>query len=179
MARSLLNSDLMTRTARLKLKIGTRYFQKLGNGNTIIYRRTGDGFGVWSVKIRTRTNIGSYQYKMRRIGAADDFEENNGDSVLTFNQAQDVARKIIELATRQTSPTKANAHLLTVTDAATRYLDWYKANRKALGSCTANIDAHILPRFGHVRLCDIDSDSIRSWHQELAATAARKRTKRG
>lgn len=177
MARSLTNAELATRTSRLKLRLGTRYFQKLGNGCSLIYRRTGEGFGNWSLKFRSIANDGTIKYSLRGLGAADDFEESNSNTVLTFYEAQQAARKVLSLVLGGAA--KENVQLLTVADAATRYLAWYTINRKSVGPCTATIKAHILPRFGRIRLSDLKSDTIRSWHEQLALTPARKRAKAG
>lgn len=176
MARSLTNAELASRTSRLRLKLGIRYFQKLGNGSSLIYRRTGEGFGIWSAKYRSINNDGKTKYTIRSVGAADDFEDSNGHTVFTFYEAQQAARKILGLAT---SAGKENAHLLTVADVAKRYLSWYSVNRKSIGPCTATINAHILPRFGRLRLDELKSDVIRGWHEQLALTPARKRAKAG
>jgi hypothetical protein len=88
LARRVKNRDLETREARRPLKArGKPYWQSIGKGLHLGYRKNQTG-GVWVV----RRYIGEQAYKLERIAIADDAEDANGENVLDFWQAQEVAR---------------------------------------------------------------------------------------
>src|SRR5258708_35177735 len=90
MAQTARDSKLETRTARLRLPLGRRHFKTIGKGLTLIYRRTGEGYGTWTAKLA----LPAGKYVLRSLGAADDYQEANGADVLTFGQAHDRARTL-------------------------------------------------------------------------------------
>ena len=90
MARSVRDSKLETRTARLKLRIGRRFWKGIGKGLSIGYRRTVEGYGCWQVRRFDRS--GSYTFST--LGKADDHQDANGIDVLDFFQAQTRARAV-------------------------------------------------------------------------------------
>src|SRR5665213_4268936 len=80
----------LDRTNRPKIGKGKERRLSLENGLTLIYRRPiADGLGSWTAKIRKPDGA---HYAERRLGMADDSGSANGDTILTFAQAQDVAR---------------------------------------------------------------------------------------
>ena len=168
MARSARNSKLDTRTSRLKLSEGARIYATIGEGFALGYRRTSKGYGTWEVRYRVN---GRYSYQA--IGDADDYQEPDGVKVLTYFQAQDKAREIIE---RVKSSSGIIIKPITVEDAADIYLKWYEANRKAYKETKNTIDAHILPVFGKTLVSDITTNQIKHWQQKLAITPPRRRT---
>jgi hypothetical protein len=92
MAHSIRSSALESRSARLKLaKRGRPYWVRIGRGLTLGYRRI-ETAGPWIV--RKANGMGGRWIK--NFTHADDYEESNGDSVLTFFEAQSVARKIAD-----------------------------------------------------------------------------------
>ncbi|MBA2352378.1 MAG: site-specific integrase, partial [Burkholderiales bacterium] len=170
MARSQRDSKLETRTARLKLKVGQRYFTKIGEGLALGFRRTGEGYGNW----QARMMLASGRYGFRALGRADDFMEANGETVLSFFQAQQKAREAATAIVAGEEPEPALP--VTVADATTRYLAWYAENRKALRETTATIAAHILPTFDERALASLTTAELKAWHQKLAVKSARVRT---
>ena len=54
---------------------------------------------------------------------------------------------------------------------------WYEVNRKAYKETKNTIDIHILPFFGKIIVEDITTNQIKHWHQKLATTPPRKRTR--
>lgn len=90
MPRRLRSAQLETRTARLKLKPrGRVYAEKVAVGLWLGYRRNRTGAGSWSV----RTTDGKGGKPLMSLGViADDYEEADGEHVLTFDQAADKAR---------------------------------------------------------------------------------------
>jgi integrase len=110
MARSTRSSALESRTARLKLpKRGKPYWVRIERGLSLGYRR-GETAGPWIVR-RSTGNGGNW---IKNFSRADDHEESNGDSVLTFFEAQAIARTIARGG-------EATDGLITVDKAIDRY----------------------------------------------------------
>lgn len=171
MAQSARDSRLETRTARLRLPIKRRHYKAIGEGLTLIYRRTGDGYGTWTAKLALPRG----KYTLRALGAADDYQEANDADVLNFYQAQDRARSLSD-----TVKTDGGIVLKpdTVKAATDRYLDWYKQHRKAIRETGHGINAHILPALGSRPIHSLTAPEIRAWHEKIAARPARLRTGR-
>jgi len=171
MAQSPRDKRLETRSARLRLASGRRYYTPIGEGLAIIYRRTGKGFGTWSAKLAMQRG----HYAIRVLGAADDYDHENGADVLTFWQAQDKARKLSREA-------KLNAGILikptTVAGAAHSYLEWFRAHRRSIKATEHTIRAHILAELGDTGLEDLTTSRIRNWLEVLATKPARIRSRK-
>ena len=158
----------LTRSARLSAKRGRRLIRRLNRGVALVYRRTKESSGTWSAKV----TIGEGRYQLRRLADADDHQDANGVDVLSFDQAQ---AKAIESA----EAWKKSAGLIgddTVADAAERYLEWFRANRKGLKETENACRTHILPALGAVKLADLSAKTIKAWLEALAAAPARVRT---
>jgi integrase len=91
MARKVRHSKLDTRSARLKLPVRKKPFNgpRLQRGALLLYRRNKHN-GAWILKC----SDGHSRYWTRRIADADDFDTADGQRVLTYFQAQDVAKKL-------------------------------------------------------------------------------------
>ena len=90
MARRIRSASLENRTSRLKLAVRKKaYTVRIAAGVRLGYRRTATG-GTWSV-LRSDGMGGSW---LKKFAVADDHEDANGSSVLTYFEAQDVARKL-------------------------------------------------------------------------------------
>jgi integrase len=90
MARNIRSAQLETRTARLKLELRKKpYMVRVAPGVRLGYRRN-EVTGTWSV-IAADGKSGNW---VKKFGLADDYEEADGELVLTFWQAQDRARKL-------------------------------------------------------------------------------------
>lgn len=169
MARTNRANALDNRTARLKLPLQKKFYAGIGDGLALCYRRDGKGVGSWTAR------IGLHTYRTVRIGEADDFKDADGETVFTYFEAAEKARKLER-------EYKAEAGLitvpLTVAQAAEDYLNWYKLNRKSLRSVTLTIQAHILPFFGNRLISELTTPEIKRWLERLAATPRRTRTKR-
>ena len=87
MARTVREAALMTRSARLRLAPGTKYWRMLEQGLHLGYRRRSTG-GTWIARRRDEHGI----YREAKIGLADDLQDANGDGILDFSQAQRAAR---------------------------------------------------------------------------------------
>jgi integrase len=169
MARSARNTKLETRSARLKLTKGVRYWQPIGKGLALGYRRTKEGYGTWCARLMLSPN----KYALRALEAADDQQDADGVTVLDYFQAQAKARKVADDA-------KALGGVLikptTVKEAAERYLEWYRENRKGVAMAESAVRTHILPGFGDTKLADLTTTGIKAWLGKLATSPARLRT---
>lgn len=170
MARAARDTKLETRTARLKLVTGKRYFLAISGGLSLMYRRPARGSGTWSVRIADSDGRESYH----RLGDADDYQDADGATALSFPQAQQKARDLSQEA--KAVPT---GKPVTVAEATTHYLDWYKEHRRAYRETEATVNAHILPTWGDMLLIDIKTPDLCRWHEKIAAQPARKRTSTG
>jgi integrase len=110
MARNTRSSALESRSARLKLpKRGKPYWVRIDRGLSLGYRRI-ETAGPWIVRKAT----GSGGNWIKNFATADDFEASNGDSVLTFFEAQAIARTIARDG-------EVSGGLITVATAIERY----------------------------------------------------------
>src|SRR5882757_6886379 len=83
MARRVRSYNLETRTSRLKLDPRKKpYTAQIAPGIQLAYRRN-KGAGVWSVKAR---------FGLKKFAIADDLEDANSESVMTYWQALEKAR---------------------------------------------------------------------------------------
>lgn len=171
MARSSRSSTLENRTARLKLPTEKRFSVTIGKGLILLYRR-GAQSSTWYAKIAK----GDDKYLLHTLGQADDSQDANGVDILDYFQAQDKARQFTEEAKRDAGTVQKP---MTVGDAAAHYLAWYKDHRKAYRETENTVAAHILPVFGKTLIADLTTLSIRKWHDKLATTAPRRRTRMG
>jgi hypothetical protein len=91
MARKVRHTALESRSARLKLKIRRRPYSgpSLARGISLMYRRNKTN-GTWVLK----SSDGHGAYWTKGFALADDFEDSDGKTVLTFYQAQDAAKKL-------------------------------------------------------------------------------------
>ena len=91
MARKHRNSSLESRTARLKLAVRRKPYSgpSLARGVALLYRRNKTN-GTWVLK----ASNGHGKYWTKAIADADDHDESNGKTILTFFEAQDQAKKL-------------------------------------------------------------------------------------
>ena len=91
MARKVRHSSLESRTARLKLAVRRKPYNgpALARGVLLLYRRN-KGNGSWVLK----ASNGHGKYWTKAIAEADDHDESNGKTILTFFEAQDQAKKL-------------------------------------------------------------------------------------
>lgn len=93
MARRIASPKLIDRTNRLRLAIAKKpVFVRIGPGVSLGYRRN-ETAGTWVVRVADGDG-GNWQ---KSIGVADDFDDADGVTVLTFWQAQDRARAVAKL----------------------------------------------------------------------------------
>ena len=173
MARTVRDCLLDTRTARSRLKArGKPYWRGLEPGLHLGYRRPATGAGKWLA----RHYVGNQAYEVETIAVADDYSDPDGVAILSFHQAQTLARTRMvgraHAAAGKTGP-------LTVAASIESYIEFLSANRKSapLARCVA--DAFIIPELGKVEVSALTTDQLRAWHGKIAKTAARIRTTPG
>jgi integrase len=167
MARSTRNAKLETRTARATLKVGRRYWQTVGKGLALGYRKGKTG-GAWYARQLLPEN----RYRVESIGIADDHREADGHTVLDYFQAQDRTRtkagQAVEARTRYT-----------VADAMRDYMAWAEVNTRSADTTRYTVEAHILPKLGNKLIADLSAPELRAWHQAVAAAPLRRGKKKG
>src|SRR4051812_49037449 len=90
MPRTVRDTNLETRAARLRLDPrGKPYWRLIETGLHVGYRRLRQGGGTWIA----RRFIGEGRYHEIALGTADDFQDADGSTVLSFRTAQEAARE--------------------------------------------------------------------------------------
>ncbi|MCJ2055654.1 site-specific integrase [Methylobacterium sp. J-048] len=173
MARSVRDANLDTRTARQRLlPRGKPYYRTLEPGLHLGYRRPLKGAGKWVA----RHYIGDKDYEVETLAVADDFSDPDGVAVLSFRQAQDLARsRMVQRAHSAAGKTGP----LTVRDAVNAYVDFLDANRKTGVDARKRAGAHILPTLGDIEVEALTTKQLEKWLADMAKAAPRIRTKVG
>ena len=176
MARTVRDTNLETRTARLRLPIRTEpYWRGLEKGFALGYRRRGKG-GTWLAR-RRQADGG---YAEHRIGTTDDLQDADGVAVLDYGQAQKAAREWWRAEARREEGHDTRQGPLTVADAMAEYLKAYeRRGGKAVYETQRAAETHILPALGTTPVAKLTARKIADWHHGLAEKRARVRTKPG
>ena len=171
MARTVRDAKLETRAARDRLKPGpnihwrTLVPKKLHLGHR---RRKKGKPGYWLVRHYLGLDAMKVgRYSKATIGLADDFEDADGESVLSYADAQKLA-----LGNRPGAPKGA----LTVAAAIAAYVSWLKIHRAGGHDVERRAALHILPELGAVPIHDLTTDQLNKWRDELAVSPALLRT---
>jgi integrase len=108
------------------------------------------------------------------LGRADDNEDANGNTVLSFKEAQGEALKM------EASGSDPLPSTYTVTDALREYLAWYKAHKKPYAYHQAELKAQgsILPVLGEIPVAELTPKRLRQWLEGLVTQPPRLRTGR-
>jgi integrase len=172
MARTVRDTKLESRAARGKLKArGKPYYRSLDEGLHLGYRK-GKGAGKWVA----RYYVGAQNYQVETIAGADDLSDANGVDVLSFAQAQTMARK------RRDERSRAGAGVagpFTVDDAMQDYLLYLEGNRKSAEDSRYRYKAFIEESLGKIEVGALTAKRIRAWHVEMAKMPLRLRTRKG
>ena len=177
MARTVRNPKIDTRSARAKLAERREpYWTVISAGNALGYRRGAKG-GTWIAKFRD----GDGKRYLESLGAADDARDADGLSAFSFSQAQERARAWFERKAReQAGDFVPLDRPYTVADALTDYrADYQRRGGKATDRLDASAAAWIGPELGTVPLDKLSKGRIVGWHQKMAETPPRLRTKPG
>src|SRR5208337_3466462 len=173
MARTLRDTKLDTRAARLRLKARREpYWRSISEGLAIGYRKGIKG-GTWIARHYSAEQGRRYQ----SIGTADDIADPDGAHVLSFAQAQEAARKwFAHLARHDRGEVRSGPY--TVSECLEEYLTWLQGHRKTGGDARYRINALILPKLGQPQCDRLTTAEIQKWLRDLAASPARLRAKR-
>jgi integrase len=177
MARSVRNPKIDTRSARAKLAERREpYWTVISEGCALGYRRGAKG-GTWIAKFRDADG----KRFLEALGAADDARDADGLSVYSFGQAQERARAWFKDKARQAAGDfTPQEGPYTVANALDDYrADYLRRGGKAADRLGWSAAAWIGPMLGGVELAKLSKTRIVAWHQKIAETPARLRTKPG
>src|SRR6266516_2349709 len=160
MARNIRSTELETRARRLRLPIAKKpRFVKIGRGVHLGYRRNASA-GAWVVRC-----LANGRDWTQAIGTADDFEDANGATVLTYWEAQNRARTLAPRGRQDGSK------LATVADA----LDSYESDLQTRGGDAHNVRRvrlHLPPQLARANVALVTSKDLRTWRDALAKRMA-------
>ena len=152
MARSIYSDKLRNRTNRLKLPVRKKPYKLLiAPGIFLCYRRNA-GPGTWSVEAGW----------LKRFALADDFEDANGKSVMSFYQAQSHALKMVRGSEGDSD------RPVTVAEA----LDAYETDLEARGGAKANaasVRNHLSPAMLEKVVMLLTETELAAWRNRLVA----------
>jgi integrase len=177
MARTVRNPKIDTRSARVKLAERREpYWTVISAGNALGYRRGAKG-GTWIAKFRDTDG----KRHLESLGAADDARDADGLSAFSFSQAQERARAWFQRKARELAGNFVPLDRpYTVADALVDYrADYQRRSGKATDRLDASAAAWIGPELGTVPLDKLTKGRIVGWHQKIAETPPRLRTKPG
>lgn len=177
MARMVRNPKIDTRSARAKLAERREpYWTVISAGNALGYRRGAKG-GTWIAKFRDADG----KRHLESLGAADDARDADGLSAFSFSQAQERARTWFQRKAReQAGDFVPLDRPYTIADALSDYrADYQCRSGKATDRLDASAAAWIVPELGTVPLDKLTKGRIVGWHQKIAETPPRLRTKPG
>jgi integrase len=177
MPRQVRDSNLESRTARSRLKVRKDpYFRLIEPGLHLGYRKLASGPGTWIAR-RYTTGVGYATNNLRMADGAlilaDDYDNADGERVLTFAQAQQMARGPRPVRT---------AGGYTVADALDDYfrsLEGEGRSAHSLYDTRRRDQIHIRPALGKLKVAALTTDRLRRWRDGLAKDSARLRTRQG
>ena len=175
MARTVRDAKLESRTARATLKASPKpYFRAIDEGLHLGYRK-GQTSGKWVM----RSYLGDGTYRVEAVAIADDTLDADGAEILTFAQAQAIARQRFIESRRVASGLPAKAGPFTVADCMSDYLTWLENNRKSARDARSRSDALIIPTLGDKECSKLTTKMLRDWRDTIASTPPRIRSKKG
>lgn len=171
MARVVHDFKLAKREQRLRLDVRKKpYWTTINEGEHLGYYR-GARVGKWLARYRAPGGSG---YQEATLAQADDYADADGEVILNFRQAQELARKWFA------APDRAGARRTgpyTVGDALDDYVADFTG--KDLMNTKRRVDKLIRPKLGAVEAAKLSTKQIDDWKLELARSAARLRTAPG
>ncbi len=175
MPRTVHDTRLETRAVRERLKLNHEpYWRSIDSGAHIGYRK-GKRAGSWIARYRPDGG----RYSKRVLGKADDTQEADGVTVLTFQQAQQRARDWFGKKAREGGAFPDVAQYEStykIRDAIRDYLEWLETDGKSQYGARRQAEAHILPDFGDTLLAYLTTEKLRKWQRKLATTPPRVRS---
>ena len=126
-----------------------------------------------------RAYVGDQTYRIEAIGTADDTIDADGTEILTFAQAQAVARQRFVEGRRVAAGLSAKGGPYTVRDCMDDYLTWLETNRKSSRDARSRTEALIIPSLGTKHCAKLTAKDLRDWRDAVAKAPPRIRSKQG
>ena len=156
------SKHLSTKTRRGKLKPRRKgYFTTIRPALSLGYVRRENAAGSWLRRQEVgRTDSGWPKYETSTIGAADDYGDPDGKTVLSYEQAMRIAGS---------GELRGIEGPLTVKQAIDRYLDNLMASNgaDAASDAKSKLYRHVVPALGNTRIVDLSLDGLRKWRDGL------------
>jgi integrase len=180
MAGTVKHAKLDSRTARAKLKkgrqphwqaltprthLGFQHWKGNGAGRWILRRYLGQGISPTGNKID--------KYRVTPLGLADDYDDPNGVTILSFDQAKAKALSMVETSGDQ------KVQNLTVRQALERYIRFKESEGAPVWDVKSRGAVNILPELGDLVVAELTDDILRGWRNRMAASPAQNRPKAG
>jgi hypothetical protein len=160
MPRTLKDAKLDSRSARLRLAARREpYWRSISDRMAVGYRRGVKG-GTWVGRHYTSDHGRRFQ----ALGTADDILDADGVHVLSFAQAQELARRWFLDIAMERLPTAAP---ITVKVAVERYVRFLKAERRTGLDTEQRLGRLVLPQLGERGVLDLSKNDIDEWKQGL------------
>lgn len=171
MARRVRDSKLERKSDRDRLRAGPKaYWTVIVPGKIMLgYRRRKASLpGQWLARRYVGSNgKGGGKYKVTTLAFADDYAAANGDTVLSYGEAQaKVQEKVIPAAP------------ITVREAISNYIAYLRSEGKQTKDAEQRANALILPTLGDKLVAELESDDIRKWIADYAERPALIRPKK-
>jgi integrase len=178
MSRTVKEANLSTRAARTRLEpSGKPYFRALDEGLHLGYRKGARG-AAWVV----RWYAGDEAYKVETLdGRPDDVLEADGETVLTWPQAQAAARQLFQKKQRVAAgldEVAGGKGPYTVRHAMEDYLAHMASTKKTAKATAGRAGSMVLPVLGDIDAAKLSADRIRRWLVALANAPILRRGKR-
>jgi integrase len=123
--------------------------------------------------------VGGQDYKTDTIANADDIADADGVAILSFAQAQAVAREMRTRAARIAAGLPIETGPYTVKQCMDEYFSWMEQHRKGAKDARYRGEALIIPKLGAIECEKLRVGELRGWLQQVANTPARIRGKKG
>jgi hypothetical protein len=136
---------LKTRSAGRLKPSPKPYYRTIDTGLHFGYRKGRNG-GRWVV----RWYVGEQDYKTETVANADDIADADGAAILSFAQAQAVAREMRARAARIAAGIPIDAGPCTVKQCIAEYLTWMGAELKGLRDARYRAEALTIPKLGAI-----------------------------
>jgi len=155
------------------------YWATIGEKLALGYSK-GKKSSSWFIRIATDEMHASQQpkYIVKKLENCkpDDFEDPDGEHILSYFQAQEKVRAFA-LGERNKNDVGVNTEIYTVENAIDDYMEWHRVNGKSYEQTKASVFAHIIPHFDKQLVSSLKTSQISRWHRSLADEPIRRRGK--
>jgi integrase len=164
-----------SRTARNRLKAGRRYWVSLDQGLHLGYRR-----GPQGGKFLARHYLGAQAYEVVTLpGVADDRGDADGLTVLSFRQAQAIARRLHSERAHLAAGKPLPGVAYRVADAIADYCQGLERRGKPSAATRTRAASMITPQLGGIACEKLTKGDIDRWLHEVAEALPRVRNGKG